>query len=119
MITPQLQQAIRLLKLSTPELLEAVQQEINENPVLEFAGNEWDAYNGYAIHNSWSWQKRPSYDPLLHAASNEVSLERHLKEQLSFIKNIPPAIRRIFMFMIGNLDNNGYLGSPWMKFRNA
>ena len=50
MMTPQLQQAIKLLQLSTPELLEAVQQELDENPVLEFAGNEWGAYNGTAIH---------------------------------------------------------------------
>ena len=45
-MTPQLQQAIKLLQLSTPELLE-VSSRVDENPVLEFAGNEWDAYNGY------------------------------------------------------------------------
>ena len=44
-MTPQLRKAISILQLSTPELLEVVQQEMNDNPVLEFAGNEWDAYN--------------------------------------------------------------------------
>ena len=34
-MTPQLQQAIKLLQLSRPELLETVQQELVENPVLE------------------------------------------------------------------------------------
>ncbi|MDP8254992.1 MAG: RNA polymerase factor sigma-54 [Candidatus Alcyoniella australis] len=34
-MTPQLQQAIKLLQLSRLELVELVQQEINENPVLE------------------------------------------------------------------------------------
>lgn len=38
-MTPQLQQAIKLLQLSRPELLETVQQELVENPVLE-EGNE-------------------------------------------------------------------------------
>ena len=34
-MTPQLQQAIKLLQLSRPELLETVQEELIENPVLE------------------------------------------------------------------------------------
>lgn len=36
-LTPQLRKAISILQLSTPELLEVVQQEMNENPVLEYA----------------------------------------------------------------------------------
>ena len=35
MITPQLQQAIKLLQLSRAELVETVQKELLENPVLE------------------------------------------------------------------------------------
>ena len=112
MMTPQLQQAIRLLQLSTPELLEAVQQELAENPVLEFAGNEWGAYNGYRDHRVVERAEAAKImTPLHHAVWNDVSLERHLQEQLSFIRDIPRAVRRIIMFMIGNLDNNGYLGS--------
>ena len=34
-MTPQLQQAIKLLQLSTLELSDLLQQEINENPVLD------------------------------------------------------------------------------------
>ena len=34
-LTPQLQQAIKLLQLSQMELIEAIEQEIKENPVLE------------------------------------------------------------------------------------
>ncbi len=34
-LTPQLQQAIKLLQLSQLELIEAIEQEIKENPVLE------------------------------------------------------------------------------------
>ena len=36
-MTPQLQQAIKLLQLSRVELLETVQQELLENPFLEEA----------------------------------------------------------------------------------
>lgn len=110
-LTPQLRKAITILQLSTPELLEVVQQEMNDNPVLEFAGNEWDAYNAFHKLNRANGRRDPIYDPLHHAASNEVSLERHLKEQLGFVKKIPPSTRKIVAFMIGNLDNNGYLGS--------
>ena len=35
-MTPQLQQAIRLLQLSRQELQEEVQNQLTENPVLEF-----------------------------------------------------------------------------------
>ncbi len=34
-MTPQLQQAIKLLQLSRMELVDVVQQELEENPVLE------------------------------------------------------------------------------------
>ena len=34
-MTPQLQQAIKLLQLSRPELLESINSELMENPVLE------------------------------------------------------------------------------------
>lgn len=40
LITPQLQQAIRLLQLSRMELVETVQKELMENPVLEEATGE-------------------------------------------------------------------------------
>ncbi|MDF2668789.1 MAG: rpoN1 [Paenibacillus sp.] len=110
-LTPQLRKAITILQLSTPELLEVVQQEMNDNPVLEFTGNEWDVYNGTRKFPNAIGRNDQIYDPLQHAPSNEVTLERHLKEQLSFIKKIPPTIRKIITFMIGNLDNNGYLGS--------
>lgn len=110
-MTPQLRKAITLLSLSTPELLEVVHQEMNENPVLEFAGNEWDAYNVTPKFFRGIGRTDHTYDPLLYIAANEVSLERHLKEQLGFVKKIQPTIRKMVIFMIGNLDNNGYLGT--------
>src|SRR6185295_1055288 len=41
-MTPQLQQAIKLLQLSRLELQEALTQEMEENPMLEEAGAELD-----------------------------------------------------------------------------
>ena len=43
-LTPQLQQAIKLLQLSQMELIEAIEQEIKENPVLEIEEERrWEA----------------------------------------------------------------------------
>ncbi|WP_261300679.1 RNA polymerase factor sigma-54 [Paenibacillus andongensis] len=108
-LTPHLRKAITILQLSTPELLEVVQQEMNDNPVLEFAGNEWDAYNTANKFHRANSGRAPIDVPMHQAASNEISLEKHLKEQLGFVKKISPSTRKIVVFMIGNLDNNGYL----------
>ncbi len=109
-ITPQLRKAITILQLSTPELMEVIQQEVTDNPVLEIVSHTGDTnFTPTFFHGARRTELM--YDPLLHIASNEVSLERHLKEQLGFIKKIQPSLRRTVSFMIGNLDHNGYLGS--------
>ncbi|BFT69628.1 RNA polymerase factor sigma-54 [Paenibacillus sp. P36] len=109
-LTPQLRKAISILQLSLPELLEVVQQEMHENPVLEFASANERTVDTPARPTRTRDGDTP-YDPLHHAASNEVSLERHLKEQLFFMKKVPQDVRRIVIFMIGNVDGNGYLTS--------
>ncbi len=102
-LTPQLRQAVKILQLSTPELWEYIKQELDDNPALEYDGDD-----------RWSWTgtgeaRDNDYDPLTLAVSNEVSLERHLTEQLHFIKEISLPIRKLIRYMIGNLDRNGYL----------
>jgi RNA polymerase sigma-54 factor len=101
-MTPQLRQAIRILQLPTPDLLDYIQLELYENPMLDFSQNGWDVRKAGSTRNE-------DHDPLQFAVSNELSLERHLKEQLSFVANIPQSIHRIILFMIRNLDQNGYL----------
>ncbi|WP_310224370.1 RNA polymerase factor sigma-54 [Paenibacillus qinlingensis] len=113
-ITPQLRKAIMILKLSTPELHEVVRRELVENPALDMAGYDWDTYHINNVSPKFfrhTATPDANYDAYLHAASNEVSLERHLKEQLSFAKKIPQTIRKVITFLIGNLDTNGYLGT--------
>ncbi|OCT13893.1 RNA polymerase sigma-54 factor [Paenibacillus pectinilyticus] len=106
-MTPQLRKAITILQLSTPELLEVVQQEIVDNPVLEFTRDDGAAYS---VARPYQHKRDPNYDYFLHvAASNDVSLETHIKEQLHFVQQISPEMRQILHYMIGNLDHNGYL----------
>ncbi|MDR6883964.1 RNA polymerase sigma-54 factor [Bacillus sp. 3255] len=108
-LTPQLRKAISILQLSAPELMEVVQQEMLENPLLEFSSPH--AWGGSRYISNRRDAVDMEADPLYRAASNEISLERHLKEQLLFARELPPAMRRIVMFLIGNLDGNGYLRS--------
>ena len=52
-MTPQLQQAIKLLQLSRLELVDLIRSEINENPLLD----EAPAFEGFALdtdHLAWS-----------------------------------------------------------------
>jgi RNA polymerase sigma-54 factor len=98
-MTPQLRQAIKILQLPAPELLEHIRRELEDNPVLE------------APETGWWHESRgdADFDPLQHAVRSEQSLERHLEEQLSFVKRISLTLRRIVRYMIGNVDRNGYL----------
>lgn len=50
-ITPQLQQAIKLLQLSQPELVELVEQEMMENPLLEESGQSNDEASAESSEN--------------------------------------------------------------------
>ena len=47
-MTPQLQQAIKLLQLSRLELVDLVQQELQENPVLDDTADDYQAEDGKA-----------------------------------------------------------------------
>ncbi len=117
-MTPQFRQAIKLLQLPTPDLLECIRQELQENLMLEPSGTDWDAYAEYdkrqlgqpAEHGSGpAGPYNPDYDPLHQAVWKDASLEKHLKEQLNVLTGIPRAVRQIIAYMTGNLDEKGYM----------
>ncbi len=73
-MTPQLQQAIKLLQLSTLELSDAVQQEIEQNPLLEEDTNTPDS-NHESLHEIIG-EPPPPEEPLpLIDRTAEVSLD--------------------------------------------
>ncbi len=69
-ITPQLQQAIKLLQLSQPELVEMVEQQLMENPLLE--------------EESQNPQERSEHPPEIAAERGEIEVsgENHNRENL-------------------------------------
>jgi RNA polymerase sigma-54 factor len=153
-MTPQLQQAIKLLQLSRLELQEMISQELQENPALEEgvgeeseAGEEarpeaqgqtpdsmpepvvnrelsavdkigtldWQEYidtHSNSMHGSLTAEATsedgdtpPSWENSL---TKKISLEDHLLWQLRLSK-ISEQEEKIGVYMIGNLNENGYL----------
>ena len=166
-MTPQLQQAIKLLQLSRMELVDLVQQELQENPVLEegieseedraaaeaagpgdapeaadateataelaqpdlardagtdtvaeatdaekFADVDWQDYLDANPHTGMrevvSGDDRPSIDATY---TRRETLSEHLLWQLQ-LASLPVEQEIAARFIIGNLDDRGYLTSP-------
>lgn len=132
-ITPELRQAIAILQLSSQELMEFVEQELLENPVLEL-GEVDDAPVEEEVSNEeistetekfdLDWQEyfadgrdlgytgmaetrteEPSFEQFV---SEDSTLHDHLMWQLKLSK-LPPEQMKIGEFLIGNIDDNGYL----------
>lgn len=121
-LSPQQIQMIKLLELPTLQLEQRIKQEIEENPVLEenekedrtqdketkinideYVKNEdTPSYKLYA--NNYSKDDKRGTIPL----SDGLSFTDFLQEQLSF-KGLDSRKESIGRFMIGSLDNDGYL----------
>jgi RNA polymerase sigma-54 factor len=139
-MTPQLQQAIKLLQLSHLELSDVIRQEIDENPVLDETldsaantadtsdsaeesadtaadspGNDDDTFNwqDYVDQNphpaSGSYisrgDDRDDFEPII---TRQTTFEEHLLWQLR-MHRFDAAGLTIGEYIIGNLNNDGYL----------
>src|SRR5688572_24231551 len=137
-LTPSLQQAIKLLPMSTLELSELLNQEMVENPMLEEVPTEelqpveatqekqeekppdktdtWDDQDyEYFFGDYLDDGYRPrtptevkELPPIENTLSTAASLSDHLLWQLSMQTN-EPTLRAIGEAIIGNLDDDGYL----------
>jgi RNA polymerase sigma-54 factor len=135
-MTAMLQQAIKLLPLSRLELIQKVHQEMLENPFLEDAlAQEENGVDAAEEEFSQEPEEAPSSDfdidwemylqdsgddpsfpmdsgkevPSLEATlRNETSLTDYLMWQLSLALHTDPE-REIGAYLIGNIDDNGYL----------
>ncbi|KAB1443756.1 RNA polymerase factor sigma-54 [Pseudodesulfovibrio senegalensis] len=136
-MTPQLQQAIKLLQLSRLELVETVQQELLENPFLEETENEavseveddrsatedandalvkdadWENYLGEFSSTSKQSHSRDAEIPeegmsFEARLASKPSLEGHLSWQMR-LSNFTDEEIAVGDVVVGNLDHNGYL----------
>jgi RNA polymerase sigma-54 factor len=134
-LTPQLQQAIRLLQLSRIELQETIQTEIETNPLLEEGTDEnfdrepetidrFDEltitetstevmdWENYLSENNTGWagplhedRDFPSFE---NYTANKTNLTDHLTWQLG-MSDLADTQKEIGAHIVGNLDVNGYL----------
>ena len=130
-MTPELRQAITILQLSALDLVEYLHQQLNENPVIEPidiepqpastsevqpdrvgpAEVDWKEYfrDHQEYPKSYSKTNESESNPLDWVIKNETSLEKHLTEQLSYLKKLSEPVKRIAKYIIGNLNEKGYL----------
>lgn len=148
-MTPSLQQAIKLLQLSKLELQEVLNQELLENPLLEESAEEtkaeeneeqaaaqgeepqkqeepkveskeeerdsfdeidYDAYFQDYIEYGYNPRMHEEYDefPIENSLTTPPSLADHLTWQLG-MSDAPEKIKKIGEFLIGNVDEDGFL----------
>jgi len=135
-LTPQLQQAIKLLQLSRFELLNTIKHEIETNPILEdeneigevvatedyeekaeFQRLEdlveiWEQYNQDAYLKEGTVYEREEKEEITweNLVTKGPSLTEHLLWQLR-LSNMTKKEKYIARFIIGNLNEDGYLRS--------
>jgi RNA polymerase sigma-54 factor len=144
-MTPSLQQAIKLLQMSRLELQEVLTQEVVENPVLEEqeetaetpeaareteeaspaaettapAEKEKDSFEEIdfstyfedyldSAYNPRQYQEEPEEFSLENILTRPEGLPEHLSWQLS-MSEANPEVREIAAYLIGNVDEDGYL----------
>lgn len=121
-LTPQPQQAIKLLQLSTLELQQEIQQQLELNPLLETAANEEiDFENGQNMDDEfedfqWSHlytnkSKTRHFNENEHPHSTTVNLQDHLRWQLH-LTSMSNTDKIIALTLIDATNENGFLTLP-------
>ncbi len=123
-LTPQLQQAIKLLQLSQLELVEAIEEEMKENPVLEVREEEpergeepkkekeemleWlEKYSPSEDFMPREEKEYPDYENIVKKVSG---LRDYLRRQVG-LSDFSGEERIYAEWIIENIDDNGYLAS--------
>jgi len=151
-LTPQLQQSIRLLQLSTVELNQELERYLAENPLLERAdlaspeespavpANDAEAQQpaaqpeerrveGATLAEDHGFGDEPAAgagarrddderDDFTQFAAAEPTLQEHLLQQLS-LTGLTPRDKLIAEFVIGHLDEDGYLKQELEELRES
>ncbi len=131
-MTQQLQQAIKLLQLSQLELVEAIEQEMKENPILEMAEGESHEENAGEIREEsrpeekqetqdveeWLERYSPSEDytprdtrelpDFENSIRKTYNLRDHVRRQVG-LSDFNSYERVVAEWIIENIDDNGYL----------
>ncbi len=136
-LTPQLQQSIRLLQLSTMDLDQELEKFLMQNPLLEreepgaelqsfqpapessqnsMESGETDTSNDWKASETWSpdellggtWHDHEDEQESPQQASNHLSLIDHLSSQLRLMQ-LNERDHQLISLLLANLDESGYL----------
>jgi RNA polymerase sigma-54 factor len=137
-MTPRLQQALKLLQVPTLELQQILKQEVLQNPLLEEVDEvtdqediekensadeennkeseepgeedsiDWSEYMQDGLDRTYVPQSETSIEFLEKVPVTRVTLAESLLEQLQFL-NLPAAQMTIADFLVGSLDDRGWL----------
>ena len=124
-LSPQQIQMIKLLELPTMQLEQRVKQEIEENPVLEEEQSQEEANEDEGMPKEVSMDEymreaeTPAYKSYVNNHSRDDkerqtvlfeghSMHDYLTEQLSY-RDIPSDLAGIALYIIGNIDGDGYM----------
>ena len=140
-LTPQLQQSIRLLQLSTIELNQEIERLLADNPILEREDGESDAAAAQSVAAQEAAARASGEEPRervesspadlpadfaapwrggdedgdegdrTHAAPDNPTLRDHLNGQLA-LTNLGARDRALVTLLIDALDEDGYLTQP-------
>jgi RNA polymerase sigma-54 factor len=132
-MTPELRTAITLLQFSSLELTDYLYQQANENPLIEIreaentngevteqgskqhdgvGGIDWQGYvrDHFSNRVHSSYMNREAENTIERISGYQpLTLEQHLLDQLCYIDNVDTVIKKIASFIIGNLNEQGYL----------
>lgn len=122
LITPELRQSIEILQFSSMDLVNFINDQISENPMLNYIDSSFDQdgtrntdrHKGNSVNqfktsiNTHSNVRENMYDPFDFIPSGNQTLETYLLEQISIL-NLNSYQLRIIKFLIGNLNESGFL----------
>jgi len=100
-MTPQLQQAIKLLRMSNLELADYLHAEVEKNPLLELAPPSTGA----------GTVRRGEVDGFLESIAAEITLHDRLHSQIGEMRAAPAAIEAA-LIVADELEEDGYLRVP-------
>ncbi|MBS1703352.1 MAG: RNA polymerase factor sigma-54 [Armatimonadetes bacterium] len=125
-VDPKLLLASQILQLTQQELEQMIQTELNENPALERIAPEEEPMTDRMIEKSVAgrdlkprgddrelWRSLPTDDDTpswIELAPSDVTLGDHVSGQL--LPNLPSALRGVGEYVVGCLNDNGYLYEP-------
>lgn len=114
-MTVQQQQSLKLLQYSSLELETEIKQMLQDNPLLELVESSSEEGSSTEDYPTYRHDDEEDYSPEMVAT---VSLQDYLFEQLG-TRDIDDVQKTLVSYLIGDIDDNGYLSSTLPEIVSA